>query len=57
MRCKMRLYELLGGKYVFVCKACGKLEWSGGMLPWENFDFEPFVRHNLVESGNGFSQT
>ena len=45
------------GKYVFVCKTCGKLEWSGGMLPWENFDFEPFVRHNLVESGNGFSQT
>ena len=21
--------------YVSVCKACGKLEWFGGMLPWE----------------------
>ena len=24
-----------GGKYVFVCKACGKLGGSGGTLPWE----------------------
>ena len=35
----MRLYGLLGGggggKYVSVCKACGKLRGSGGMLPWE----------------------
>ena len=35
-------YELFGwegggGKYVSVCKlpTCGKLEGSGGMLPWE----------------------
>ena len=32
---KMRLYELLGGKYVSTCKACGKLGGSGSMLPWE----------------------
>ena len=34
----MRLYRFLGGgggKYVFVCKACGELGGSGGMLPWE----------------------
>ena len=31
----MRLCELLGGKYVFVCKACGKLGGSKGMLPQE----------------------
>ena len=34
----MRLYGLLergGGKYVSVCKACGKLGESVGMFPWE----------------------
>ena len=31
----MGLYGLLGGKYVSMCKACGKLGGSGGMLPWE----------------------
>ena len=33
----------LGGKHIFVCKACGKLGASGGMLPWGNFDFGPFI--------------
>ena len=33
----MRLYGLLGGKYVSVCKACGKLGGSGGMLSREIF--------------------
>ena len=46
-----------GGKYVSVCKACGKLGGSGGMLPREIFDFGPFIRHNLVESGAVFTQT
>ena len=32
---KMRWYELLGGKYISACKACGKLGGSRGMLPWE----------------------
>ena len=31
----MRLYELLAGKYVSVCKACGNLGGSGGMFPRE----------------------
>ena len=37
----MRLYGLLGGggKYAFVCKACGKLGGSGGMFPREIFFF------------------
>ena len=42
-------------KYIFVCKACGKLGGSGGMLPWGNFG--RFIRHNLVESGTVFAQT
>ena len=24
-----------GGKYILICKACGKLRGSGGKLPWE----------------------
>ena len=43
----MRLYGLLGIKYVFVCKACGKLGGPGT----GNFVFWPFIRHNLVKSG------
>ena len=39
----------LGGKHIFVYKACGKLGASGGTLPRGNFDFGPFIRHNLVE--------
>ena len=31
----MRLYGLLGGMYVFVCKACDKLWGSRGICPWE----------------------
>ena len=38
-------------------QACSKLGGSGGMLPWKNFDFEPFIRRNLVESGTVFAQT
>ena len=34
---KMRLYGLLGGRYVSVCKACSKVGGSGGMLPREIF--------------------
>ena len=46
----MRLYGLLGGKYVSVCKACGKLGGSRG-------NFVPFIRLNLVKSGTVFAQT
>ena len=44
------------GKYVSMCKACGKLGGSGGTL-MGNFDFGPFIRCNLVESGTVFAQT
>ena len=50
----MRLHGLLGGgdggKYVFMCKACGKLGGSGGMLPRE-------ISMQFVESGTVFAQT
>ena len=39
------------GKFVSVCKACGKLWQTGGILPLETFHFGPFIRRNLVESG------
>ena len=51
---KIRLYRLLGGKYVSVCKVCGKLGGSRGMLPWKIL---PFIGRNLVESGTVFAQT
>ena len=51
---KMILYGFLGDKYVSVCKACGKLWGSGGMLPWK---FLTFTRRNLVESGTAFTLT
>ena len=53
---RMRLYGLLeGGKYVSMCKACGKLGGSEGMPPPGNFG--PLIRCNLVESGTVFAQT
>ena len=45
-----------GGKYVSVCKTCGKLGGSEGMLPWEILIFGPFIRRNLVEFGTVFAQ-
>ena len=44
----MRLYGLLGGKHIFVCKACGKLGGSRGMFPRGKFDFGPFIRPSVV---------
>ena len=46
-----------GGKHIFVWKACGKLGGSGDMLPRKNFDFGPFIRRNLVESGTVLGPT
>ena len=39
----MTLHGLLGGKYVSVCKACGKLEGSGGMLSLEMLILDPLL--------------
>ena len=43
----MRLYGLLGGNYVVVCKACGKLGGSGDMLPPGNFNLLDVIWWNL----------
>ena len=43
----MRCIDFWGSKHVG----------SGGMLPQGNFDFEPFFKRNLVESGIVFAQT
>ena len=43
--------------YPCVCKAHGKLGGSGGMLPQKNFDFGPFIRHDLVEPVTVLSPT
>ena len=53
----MRLYGFIGGQAHIRVQACGKVGGSGGMLPWGNFDFGPFNRRNLVESGTVFAQT
>ena len=45
------------GKYVSMCKACGKLGGVRGRALPGSFDFGPFIRHNLVESGTVFAQT
>ena len=47
-RGKMRLYELLGRAITYPCaKQCSP----------RKFDFGPFIRRNLVESGAVFAQT
>ena len=46
----MSLHGFMGGQAHICVQACG-------MLPQENFDFGPFFRHNLVESGTVFAQT
>ena len=46
----------IGGSSTYLCaKHCDKLGGSGAYL--ENFDFGPFIRHNLVESGKVFTHT
>ena len=46
----MRMYGYWEGKYVSVCKACGKLGGSGGG------GGNVFIRRNLVKSGTVFTQ-
>ena len=46
-----------GDKYVSVCKACGKLGGSGGMLPWEILILDLLLDAILVESGTVCAQT
>ena len=57
----MRLYGLLGGggdKYVGICvQSMWQTRGVQGHAPPGNFDFGPFIRHNLVESGTVYAQT
>ena len=48
---------IIGGHAHICVQACGKLGGFGGLLPRGNFDFGPFIRRNLVESGTVFAQT
>ena len=53
----MRLYGLLGGQ---VCIRVQSMWLTRGVLGHAspgNFDFGPFIRSNLVESGTVFTQT
>ena len=53
---KTRSYGFLGDEHIFV-QACDKLGGPGGILPRGNFDFGPFIRRNLMESGAVLAQT
>ena len=60
----MRLYGLFGGgegggggKYVSVCKACGKVGGLGACSPGKFLFWTSSIRRNLVESGTTFAQT
>ena len=53
----MRLYGLFGGASTYSCAKHGQTRGVRGMLPRGNFDFGPFIIHNLVESGTVFAQT
>ena len=46
-----------GGKHIFVCMHVANLGGPGGILSQGNFDFGPFIRRNLVESGAVLAQT
>ena len=43
--------------YVLCAKHVANYRGIWGHAPLGNFDFGPFIRHNLVESGTVFAQT
>ena len=51
----MRWYALLGGQVRIRMQSTQQTR--GGHAPLGNFDFGPFITHNLVESGTVFAQT
>ena len=55
----MRLYELFGGGGQVRIRVPSMWQIKGvlGHAPPENFNFGPFIRHNLVEFGTVFAQT
>ena len=54
---KMRLYGLLGGQVCIRVQSMWQTRGVQGHAPLGNFDFGPFIRCNLVESGTVFAQT
>ena len=53
----MRLYGLLGGQVCIRVQSMWQTRGVQGHAPLGNFDFGPFIRCNLVESGTVFAQT
>ena len=53
----MRLYGLLGGQVCIHVQSMWQTWGVGACSPRKFFDFGPFIRHNLVESGTIFTQT
>ena len=54
----MRLYGLLGGgggASTYLCAKCAANFGGMGACSPGNFDFGPFIRRNLVESGTVFT--
>ena len=54
---KMRWYALLGGQVRIRMQSTQQTRGVQGHAPLGNFDFGPFITHNLVESGTVFAQT
>ena len=52
----MRLYGLLGGQVRICVQSMWQSRGVRGHAPPGNFDFGPFIRHDLVESGTVFAQ-
>ena len=54
---KMRLHGLLGEQVCICVQSMWQTRGVRGHAPLGNFDFGPFIRCNLVESGTAFAQT
>ena len=52
----MRLSGLLGGQVHICVQSMWQTRGVWGHAPPGKFDFGPFIRHNLVESGTFFAQ-
>ena len=53
----MRLHGLLGEQVCICVQSMWQTRGVRGHAPLGNFDFGPFIRCNLVESGTAFAQT
>ena len=53
----MRLYELLGSQVRICVQSIQQTRAVWEHAPLGNFEYGPFIRRNLVESGTVFAQT